>query len=132
MRALSRTLRLTTWPIDSPPQPSPASGAIEMRARVGLSPNRPQQDAGMRIEPPPSVACATGSMPATTAAAAPPDEPPGECSRFQGLRHGAVQARLGVRAQAELRRRAAPHDDKAGLLAARHVGAVVIGDEIGK
>src|SRR5215813_12395270 len=87
MRAESRTLRLTTWPADSPPHPSPASGAIDTRPRDGLSPNKPHCAAGMRIEPPPSVACAIGRMPAATAAAAPPDEPPAECSRFHGLRH---------------------------------------------
>lgn len=31
----------------------------------------------MRIEPPPSLAPATGTMPAATAAADPPEEPPG-------------------------------------------------------
>src|ERR1700732_2155207 len=84
MRAESRTLRLTTCAADSPPHPPPASGAIDTRPRDGLSPNRPHCAAGMRIEPPPSVACATGRMPAETAAAAPPEEPPGEHSRFQG------------------------------------------------
>jgi hypothetical protein len=33
---------------------------------------------GIRIEPPPSLACATGRMRAATAALAPPDEPPEE------------------------------------------------------
>src|SRR6202040_218351 len=99
MRAESRTLRLTTSPADNPPHPSPASGAIDTRPRDGLSPNRPHCAAGIRIEPPPSVACATGRMPAETAAAAPPKEPPGEYSRFQGLwqepsRRGSV---FGVR-----------------------------------
>jgi len=37
---------------------------------------RPQHDAGMRIEPPPSLACAIGTMPEATAPALPPDEPP--------------------------------------------------------
>jgi hypothetical protein len=40
------------------------------------------------MEPPPSLAPATGTMPAATAAAAPPLEPPGEYSRFHGLRVG--------------------------------------------
>ena len=40
----------------------------------------------MRIEPPPSVACAKGTMPAATAAAAPPLEPPVDRSGLQGLR----------------------------------------------
>src|SRR6202000_2451469 len=55
---------------------------------VGFNPNTPDADAGIRIEPPPSLACASGTMRAATAAPAPPDEPPGECSRFQGLRVG--------------------------------------------
>src|SRR5882724_13441808 len=86
--ALSRTLMLTTWPQEKPLQPSPRSGPSGLRARVGLSPNTPDAEAGMRIEPPPSLACATGRMRAATAAAAPPDDPPEECSRFQGLRVG--------------------------------------------
>jgi len=49
---------------------------------------RGEADAGIRIDPPPSLACATGRMRAATAAAAPPDEPPDECSRFHGLRVG--------------------------------------------
>ena len=48
-------------------------------------PNRPQHAAGMRIDPPPSLAWAAGTMPAATAAAAPPDDPPALCSGFQGL-----------------------------------------------
>ena len=42
----------------------------------------------MRSDPPPSLPCATGSMPAATAAAEPPEEPPGVRSRSQGLRVG--------------------------------------------
>src|SRR4249919_2337799 len=88
MTALSRTLMLTTWPTEKPPQPSPRSGPDGLRARVGFRPNTPEAEAGIRIEPPPSLACATGRMRAATAAAAPPDDPPEECSRFQGLRVG--------------------------------------------
>src|SRR5213592_4040587 len=86
--ALSRTLMLMTWAQENPPQPSPRSGPSGLRARVGFIPNTPEAEAGMRIEPPPSVACATGRIRAATAAAAPPDEPPDECARFQGLRVG--------------------------------------------
>ncbi len=46
----------------------------------------PQNEAGMRIEPPPSVPTASGARPAATAAPAPPDEPPGVSSAFHGLR----------------------------------------------
>src|SRR5438552_15330517 len=79
---------LSTWPQENPPQPSPRSGPRGLRARLGFNPNTPDAEAGMRIEPPPSLACATGRMRAATATAAPPDEPPAERSRFQGLRVG--------------------------------------------
>src|SRR5258708_22953051 len=79
---------LSTWPQETPAQPSPRSGPMGWRARVGFNPNTPEADAGIRIEPPPSLACARGRMRAATAAAAPPDDPPDECARFQGLRVG--------------------------------------------
>ena len=37
-----------------------ASGPTGVRPRVGLSPKRPQQEAGMRIDPPPSLPWASG------------------------------------------------------------------------
>ena len=40
----------------------------------------------MRIEPPPSVPTASGPIPEATAAAAPPEDPPGVFAGFQGLR----------------------------------------------
>ena len=40
----------------------------------------------MRIEPPPSLAWASGNMPPATAADAPPLEPPGERCVSHGLR----------------------------------------------
>ena len=40
----------------------------------------------MRIDPPPSAARATGTMAEATAAALPPEEPPGVWSRLHGLR----------------------------------------------
>src|SRR4030081_3314996 len=86
--ALSPTLMLTTWPQENPAQPSPRSGPSGLRARVGFNPNTPDAEAGMRIEPPPSLAWAAGRMRAATAAPAPPDEPPEECARFQGFRVG--------------------------------------------
>ena len=52
---------------------------------VGLWPNRPQNPAGMRIEPPPSVARCSVPMPRAAAAAAPPLEPPGVRAVSQGL-----------------------------------------------
>src|SRR5215210_4227136 len=78
MAAESRTLRETTSSLTRPPLTSPKFGANEMRPRLGLSPNSPQQLPGMRIDPPPSFACATGTMPVATAHAEPPLEPPVE------------------------------------------------------
>src|SRR2546427_5949608 len=54
--------------------------------RDGFKPTSPHSLDGMRIEPPPSLACATGTRPAATAAAEPPLEPPGERLVSQGLR----------------------------------------------
>ncbi len=51
----------------------------------------PVKAAGWRIEPPVSVPVAPGAMPAATAAAEPPDDPPGVSAelppslRFHGL-----------------------------------------------
>src|SRR5438094_961535 len=85
--ALSRTLRLTTCS-------TPRSAIVRslrlfsMRPRDGFSPNRPQQEAGIRIEPPPSFAWATGTIPAATATDEPPELPPDDRLRSQGLRVG--------------------------------------------
>jgi hypothetical protein len=84
-RAESRTLRLTTPSVAAPPQSSPRRGPKETLPRLGFSPNNPHSDAGIRIDPPPSLACAIGTIPAATAAAEPPLDPPVECLRFQGL-----------------------------------------------
>jgi hypothetical protein len=53
---------------------------VETRPVVGLSPYTPQNDDGIRIEPPPSEPNAIGEKPADTAPALPPDEPPHECN----------------------------------------------------
>src|SRR5919206_5117523 len=86
--AASRTDRATEPSMVPPAQPSPTSGPWLTRPRVGLSPTRPHSLAGTRIDPPPSLAWATGTIPLATAAADPPDEPPVECSGFHGLRAG--------------------------------------------
>src|SRR3712207_5365813 len=49
-------------------------------------PNTPQKDAGMRMEPPPSVPSAKGVTPAATEVAAPALEPPGVLEVAQALR----------------------------------------------
>src|ERR1700681_2882384 len=49
-------------------------------------PTMPQKAAGMRIEQPKSVPCASGSIPVATAPADPREEPAGLNAGFQGLR----------------------------------------------
>ena len=84
--AVSRTVRARTCTTDRPD--SSSRGPLETRPRDGFSPTSPQSAAGMRMEPPPSPAPATGTMPEATAAADPPEEPPGPRSVFHGLRVG--------------------------------------------
>jgi hypothetical protein len=57
-----------------------------MRPWLGFMPTSPEKAAGMRVDPPPSLAVPQGTRPAATAAAEPPDEPPGVRSRAHGLR----------------------------------------------
>src|ERR1700688_4557143 len=84
-RAASRTERVmgpSTESVFHPLNP----GSFGTRPKVGLWPTTPQNDAGMRTEPPPSVPSAIGVIPAATDAPAPPLEPPGVRDRFHGLR----------------------------------------------
>ena len=48
-------------------------------------PTTPQNEAGWRMEPPVSLPRASAPMPAATAAAEPPEEPPGTRARSRGL-----------------------------------------------
>src|SRR5579884_4323574 len=83
--ALSATVRASGPYVLSPSHPSSA-GRMETRPRVGFIPTSPQHEAGMRIDPPPSEPVAHGAIPEATAAAEPPDEPPGVRLGSQGLR----------------------------------------------
>ena len=67
----------------------------------------------MRIEPPPSLAWAIGTMPAATAAALPPDEPPGVRSSVPRVARRAVAPRLGDGEDPELGRVGLAHGDEA-------------------
>ena len=73
-----------TWetPANPPGNPRPSG----TRPYEGLKPYTPQNAAGIRIEPPPSVPSASGPQPLATATAAPPLEPPGVSAGFHGLR----------------------------------------------
>src|SRR6058998_1763667 len=88
MAAVSRTVRVTACSIVIPAHVSPASGPSDVRPREGFRPTSPHSLAGMRIEPPPSFACATGTIPEATAAAEPPLDPPGERVLSHGFRVG--------------------------------------------
>src|SRR6185295_19893702 len=63
----------------------------EQRPSVGLIPQIPANAAGWRIEPPVSVPVAPGASRAATAAAEPPDDPPGvSATLLPSLRHGLI------------------------------------------
>ncbi|KDU93173.1 hypothetical protein DV36_03785 [Amycolatopsis mediterranei] len=70
-RAVSATVVARGPCTDMPNQPPSAS-----RSAPGFSPTRPHIAAGRRTEPMPSVPWASGTRPAATAAALPPDDPP--------------------------------------------------------
>jgi hypothetical protein len=89
MAAQSPTVRVSAPSVDR--KCSPRSGALEIRPRDTFRPTRPVQAAGIRIEPPPSLPCATGTVPDATAALEPPDEPPGVRSVSHGLRVGPLR-----------------------------------------
>src|SRR4051794_18853155 len=84
--AVSPTVRVRTPSM--PRKLSPSSGENEIRLRCGLRPTSPQAAAGIRVEPPPSLADAIGTMPEATAVAEPPDEPPETRVGSHGLRVG--------------------------------------------
>src|SRR6476620_1705484 len=81
--AVSRTLRVITCST----RLGSVIGRLDVRPRDGFSPTTPHHAAGSRIEPPMSLACATGTSPAATAAAAPPLDPAVERTVSHGLRH---------------------------------------------
>ena len=60
----------------------------DRRPKVGFRPNTPHSEAGTRIEPLVSEPSATGTCPAATAAALPPDEPPAMRVGSRGFRVG--------------------------------------------
>src|SRR5439155_21260869 len=60
--------------------------AVSMLPNAGLNPATPQSDPGMRIEPPVSLPIAQSHIPAATATAEPPEEPPATRDGSRGLR----------------------------------------------
>src|SRR5688500_5673633 len=82
----SATVRASGPRVDRCAHDGAAEPPLGTRPSDGLNPEMPQHDDGMRIEPPPSEPVHNGTMPEASAAAEPPDEPPGERSVDQGLR----------------------------------------------
>src|SRR5699024_12316197 len=74
-RALSLTDLLNAKSIAAPCHCIPTAGPTAVRPRVGFNPTRLVTDAGIRIDPPPSLAPAIGTTPEATSAEAPPLEP---------------------------------------------------------
>ena len=66
--------------------PPPITPCRLTSPRVGRKPYTPHSEAGSRIEPSASPPIATGTRPAASAAAHPPDEPPAVRAGSCGLR----------------------------------------------
>ena len=103
--AVSRTERVTTPSCTICTGISRFSLSLGIRPRVAFSPTRPLQAAGIRIEPPPSLAWAIGTAPAATKAADPADEAPEVCAVCHGLRTGTSSwnSALGLKPYSESR-----------------------------
>ena len=74
--------------------PNGDSGWAGTRPKLGFSPTLPQKAAGMRTDPAPSVPTLSGPRPAATAAAVPPEDPPGVRVGSHGLRVMPVSSEL--------------------------------------
>ncbi len=66
--------------------PNGDNGYAGTRPKLGFNPTLPQNAPGIRTEPAPSVPTLSGPSPAATAAAVPPDDPPGVFVVSHGLR----------------------------------------------
>src|ERR1700712_627174 len=85
IRAASRTDLASGPSTDNVFQPG-KPGSLGTAPNVGLCPTTPQKEAGIRIDPPPSVPRARQVMPAATDAPATPLDPPGVLPRSHGFR----------------------------------------------
>ena len=83
--AMSRTVR-AIGPTSRNVSEVQADGYIGTRPGDGRKPTTPQTLAGIRNDPPRSPPFASAVIPQASATAEPPDDPPADRSRFQGLR----------------------------------------------
>src|SRR5213593_1969175 len=72
----------STWSVSH----AQSDGYVGTSPAEGLSPTTPQNEAGMRSDPPRSVPSASAIIPVASAAAPPPVEPPALLVGSQGLR----------------------------------------------
>ena len=84
----------------------------------------------MRMDPPPSLAWAMGTIREATAADEPPLEPPVVRSGFQGFRARPEERGFGSRKYPQFRRIGLSYDDQPGALQPEHQFAVVVGNDI--
>ena len=125
---MSATVRVSTPSI--PSEESPSSGAAEIRPRAGFRPTSPQQAAGIRIEPPPSLPCATGTIPDATAAAAAAGRAAGGALQIPRVARRTEEPRLADRQDPVLGQRRRAHDHEPRLAQAPHDVVVVGRDEV--
>ena len=127
--AASSALR-ASGPCTWPPSHGSRMPRLGMRPPVVRTPTMPQNAAGIRIEQPKSVPCASGTIPVATATAEPPDDPAGLSAGFHGLRVAPNKRIDGVGAGREFRRIGLAEDDGAGLAQPLDRGGILVGHEI--
>ena len=93
---------------------SSRNGPSVIRPCDGLSPTSPQHDAGMRIDPPPSLAWAIGTMPGGDRRRRSAARAAGRAVEVPRVARRPPRDRLGGRQAAELRAVGAPGDDEPG------------------
>ena len=109
-------------PAVASPTGSPYRGAPLIRPREGLRPTRPQHEAGIRIDPPPSEPGATGSRPGGDRGGRPAGGTAGGAGGVPRRDGGRRDVGLGVAGRPELR--------GARLAQARHPGGLDREDEV--
>src|SRR5262249_6120900 len=85
--AASSTVR-ASGPMTEHDSGSTRPNGVGTSPRLGLWPTSPQNAAGIRIDPAPSLPTAIGTIPAAIAAEHPPDDPPEYRDGSHGLRVG--------------------------------------------
>ena len=96
-----------------------------VRPRVGFRPKSPQHEAGMRIDPPPSLACAMGTMPGSDRSRRAAAGPARRARGIPRVARRSEQLRFGRGRKAEFRRVGLAEDHQPGAPVARDQRRVV-------